>query len=115
MSRATEGFSASTATLPDSAATIVLLQFNGSGTDDRLLSSVKLRALAMVDRPRNAMVCPDRKSTRLNSSHLGISYAVFCLKKNKPQLTRVGRALAGQDEGLRLVDRDGLERGHLFF
>src|SRR5437899_9722159 len=25
---------------------------------------------------------PDRKSTRLNSSHLGISYAVFCLKKN---------------------------------
>jgi len=23
----------------------------------------------------------DRKSTRLNSSHLGISYAVFCLKK----------------------------------
>src|ERR1039458_10678495 len=31
----------------------------------------------------------DRKSTRLNSSHLGISYAVFCLKKKKkPYLTR---------------------------
>src|ERR1039457_6707139 len=27
---------------------------------------------------------PDRKSTRLNSSHLVISYAVFCLKKKKP-------------------------------
>src|SRR5947199_7809020 len=27
----------------------------------------------------------DRKSTRLNSSHLGISYAVFCLKKKKSQ------------------------------
>src|SRR5256885_10361593 len=26
----------------------------------------------------------DRKSTRLNSSHLVISYAVFCLKKNNP-------------------------------
>src|SRR5205814_7153193 len=26
---------------------------------------------------------PDRKSTRLNSSHLGISYAVFCLKKKR--------------------------------
>src|SRR3989442_4886624 len=26
----------------------------------------------------------DRKSTRLNSSHVRISYAVFCLKKNKP-------------------------------
>src|SRR5205814_8487386 len=29
---------------------------------------------------------PDRKSTRLNSSHLGISYAVFCLKKKKQRL-----------------------------
>src|SRR5262245_64939024 len=29
----------------------------------------------------------DRKSTRLNSSHLGISYAVFCLKKKKKQYT----------------------------
>src|SRR5690242_21137400 len=26
----------------------------------------------------------DRKSTRLNSSHMSISYAVFCLKKKKP-------------------------------
>src|SRR5262245_64464304 len=31
----------------------------------------------------------DRKSTRLNSSHLGISYAVFCLKKKKKQHTRL--------------------------
>src|SRR2546426_7778011 len=29
----------------------------------------------------------DRKSTRLNSSHLVISYAVFCLKKKKKQIT----------------------------
>src|SRR5258705_5826735 len=29
----------------------------------------------------------DRKSTRLNSSHLGISYAVFCLKKKKHATT----------------------------
>src|SRR5205814_7745061 len=29
----------------------------------------------------------DRKSTRLNSSHLGISYAVFCLKKKKTSKT----------------------------
>src|SRR3712207_7106924 len=28
----------------------------------------------------------DRKSTRLNSSHANISYAVFCLKKKKPYL-----------------------------
>src|SRR3712207_7563827 len=30
----------------------------------------------------------DRKSTRLNSSHANISYAVFCLKKKKIYLTR---------------------------
>src|SRR5438045_7856021 len=30
----------------------------------------------------------DRKSTRLNSSHLGISYAVFCLKKKKINKTK---------------------------
>src|SRR5690606_40704560 len=30
----------------------------------------------------------DRKSTRLNSSHVKISYAVFCLKKKKIQLIR---------------------------
>src|SRR3712207_8588925 len=28
----------------------------------------------------------DRKSTRLNSSHANISYAVFCLKKKKPEI-----------------------------
>src|ERR1039458_10532676 len=34
-----------------------------------------------------APVRPDRKSTRLNSSHLGISYAVFCMKKKTRTLT----------------------------
>src|SRR3712207_8838757 len=32
-------------------------------------------------RYREYMECQDRKSTRLNSSHANISYAVFCLKK----------------------------------
>src|SRR5256885_3362730 len=32
------------------------------------------------------MVAEDRKSTRLNSSHLVISYAVFCLKKKKSRV-----------------------------
>src|SRR3989475_6514861 len=32
--------------------------------------------------------CTDRKSTRLNSSHSQISYAVFCLKKKKNERTR---------------------------
>src|SRR3712207_7177866 len=32
---------------------------------------------------------PDRKTTRLNSSHANISYAVFCLKKKKQKIIRV--------------------------
>src|ERR1035438_6528113 len=39
-------------------------------------------ALAHNHGTRCALII-DRKSTRLNSSHLGISYAVFCLKKKK--------------------------------
>src|SRR5688572_32435122 len=40
----------------------------------------------LVDPANRVQVCPpaqDRKSTRLNSSHSQISYAVFCLKKKK--------------------------------
>src|SRR5688572_31600756 len=40
-------------------------------------------ALAPPDEPDRARVLKDRKSTRLNSSHSQISYAVFCLKKKK--------------------------------
>src|SRR5436309_12617647 len=35
---------------------------------------------------------PDRKSTRLNSSHVKISYAVFCLKKKKEEYSQSLRA-----------------------
>src|SRR2546430_13348500 len=38
---------------------------------------------ARHDAARRAWRPPDRKSTRLNSSHSQISYAVFCLKKKK--------------------------------
>src|SRR5205814_6227989 len=41
-------------------------------------------AAARADRA--SRVRSDRKSTRLNSSHLGISYAVFCLKKKKKMI-----------------------------
>src|SRR5256885_5568609 len=40
-------------------------------------------------KPRFNFVLIDRKSTRLNSSHLVISYAVFCLKKKKKLLTKI--------------------------
>src|SRR3989454_1510941 len=40
-------------------------------------------------RPRDPATRLDRKSTRLNSSHLVISYAVFCLKKKKENQCRL--------------------------
>src|SRR5437870_8430279 len=40
---------------------------------------------------------PDRKSTRLNSSHVAISYAVFCLKKKK-KITRKSTHLTTHDQ-----------------
>src|SRR5574340_61601 len=47
----------------------------------------KSGSYGMWNHPRghvcNVFVRPDRKSTRLNSSHQKISYAVFCLKKKK--------------------------------
>src|SRR6266571_4037153 len=41
---------------------------------------------ALRGRLRHHRAQADRKSTRLNSSHMSISYAVFCLKKKKQQI-----------------------------
>src|SRR5712675_2502413 len=56
----------------------------------------RIPVLAVLHRPAwpgrtahhpHPAVSPDRKSTRLNSSHGYISYAVFCLKKKKKKYT----------------------------
>src|SRR5256885_4491677 len=59
------------------------LQLLGQSAADRV-GDVRLAALEH-DQPRLLLRhrLEDRKSTRLNSSHLVISYAVFCLKKKK--------------------------------
>src|SRR5262245_64184486 len=44
-------------------------------------ASLLLAAGTLADLYGRRRIFADRKSTRLNSSHLGISYAVFCLKK----------------------------------
>src|SRR5256885_7250048 len=61
----------------------VLLNRRPDATD-RLVEFAKSMS---VSRDPKGSAPADRKSTRLNSSHLVISYAVFCLKKKKTQLT----------------------------
>src|SRR2546427_8000946 len=60
---------------------------------ERLLSMLSIRDLmrvAIEDRGAEIeYLREDRKSTRLNSSHSQISYAVFCLKKKKNRNTKI--------------------------
>src|SRR5438445_1233568 len=48
-------------------------------------------AIGEYQGPRTGAEPPDRKSTRLNSSHANISYAVFCLKKKNKSATSYRR------------------------
>src|SRR5699024_12444413 len=50
---------------------------------DELFESGHHGQFLRIDHPRRLCAAEDRKSTRLNSSHVSISYAVFCLKKKK--------------------------------
>src|ERR1039458_10634162 len=65
---------------PDARGDLTLAQLaHASGLSEGLTQSGVL--LGAVSFSIAAFQFGDRKSTRLNSSHLGISYAVFCLKK----------------------------------
>src|SRR2546430_17378520 len=60
------------------------LPISGRGRSGSPGDSRSARAAAGADQARGGRRrCGDRKSTRLNSSHSQISYAVFCLKKKK--------------------------------
>src|SRR2546430_5303500 len=49
------------------------------------------KAVLLLQRFKDGQLDQDRKSTRLNSSHSQISYAVFCLKKKKNKHTSIIR------------------------
>src|SRR5688572_31262717 len=53
------------------------------GTARRRPDAIRRSPLRIVFEDDDLIVLEDRKSTRLNSSHSQISYAVFCLKKKK--------------------------------
>src|SRR5690349_24185459 len=64
----------------------VALVLPGLRAPDRLVRQHSHRQLSAAPRPLPSLR-RDRKSTRLNSSHVEISYAVFCLKKKSNDLS----------------------------
>src|SRR3712207_6921123 len=59
---------------------------------DHVFESYRIHARSEAEIPSSNALSTDlrdRKSTRLNSSHANISYAVFCLKKNKKIITTI--------------------------
>src|SRR2546430_9485485 len=65
-----------------------------SSSDSRVRRLLPMISL-IINRPPPIMLMRDRKSTRLNSSHSQISYAVFCLKKKKLHVTSCARDAHG--------------------
>src|SRR5690625_6787498 len=55
---------------------------------EEIFDGVETRAPATPEQYAALLEARDRKSTRLNSSHVAISYAVFCLKTSKNAMTR---------------------------
>src|SRR5690554_6976598 len=62
-----------------------LVQNHPATTFFQLIGKARTALLVLVVAAAKIVVLQDRKSTRLNSSHVRISYAVFCLKKKKKQ------------------------------
>src|SRR5438309_4967245 len=63
-----------------------LFRSDGGGTTSEL-GRGKRKPCARAEAPCHGS--SDRKSTRLNSSHSSISYAVFCLKKKKKKTSKI--------------------------
>src|SRR5262245_62639290 len=72
---------------------------------DELDGDPRNNAGCLVADHASGVVSGDRKSTRLNSSHLGISYAVFCLKKKNKRNKMLTRIMNIRPKGPKVIKR----------
>src|SRR2546422_6861039 len=86
--------------VPHGVIPAVLLPFDDNLSIDEASYRAHLRDVSSVEgvaaittnaHASEVASCRDRKSTRLNSSHGYISYAVFCLKKKKTTRRRIAK------------------------
>src|SRR5256885_4095445 len=75
-------------TIPEGEKSTITIDFIKTGPISTIFGEIQLAGPYMEMKIAGALAAQyvfsgDRKSTRLNSSHLVISYAVFCLKKKK--------------------------------
>src|SRR3712207_8919092 len=79
--------------LPISKSRLNFLELLRAGHTDYVINAEALAYMRQRGLPETLVTglaenpCRDRKSTRLNSSHANISYAVFCLKKKKRRIS----------------------------
>src|SRR5207249_5291618 len=89
----------------------------GAPTKFRLLPwRERSRLPPSLDQPVHPGPTEDRKSTRLNSSHVSSSYAVFCLKKKNKLMTNVRCSLMAVNIHLTIIELNALhtKRQNLF-
>src|SRR5438067_9872058 len=82
---------------------VVQIRAEDQRVDEKADQSFDVGVVAVRDRRADAEVfLVDRKSTRLNSSHVSISYAVFCLKKKSSNV------LLDKSDGASRTNEDGM-------
>src|SRR5207249_7612515 len=86
---AQQGFDVSIRAITDEAGVNLAAVNYHFQSKEALLDAIIARRIEPVNKRRLEML--DRKSTRLNSSHVSISYAVFCLKKKITRLNHYNR------------------------
>src|SRR5690625_6731358 len=80
-----------------------------AGIEKEIIRHQPDMVLSFGDTNSTLAACLDRKSTRLNSSHVATSYAVFCLKKKKNSVHKYGQGYGFNPENMSFNFEEFLE------